>query len=110
MGMYESLFSRYGDCFTLQDDGSGPYINTWVSVEPQPTPQDISGFLAEDVFYDQVVAIEAEYAPQFLAIRNQVLTAFVADGDNMDTIIAGLRTEWSTLSNAKDAAIMALFV
>ena len=112
MGMYESLYARYGDCFSLQDDGSGPYIvqGSWTGEDQEPTPQEIAAFLAEDFFYEQVVTIESEYAPQFQAIKSQVLTAFVADGESMEETIADLRLQWAALAAAKDAAIMALFV
>jgi hypothetical protein len=48
MGLYDSLVARYGEVFTLQDDGDGPYIKAWDSADPQPTPEQIAAWVAGD--------------------------------------------------------------
>jgi XkdW protein len=57
---------KQGD-WSLRDDGDGPYIAAWRRVEPQPTPEEIEGYIADYKEAAAAVAYRLERMADYVA-------------------------------------------
>lgn len=58
---------------------------------------------------DKIVAIEAKYATKRAALSQDMIRTLLANGNNMDTIIANVRGKYAQLSQAEADEIDATF-
>ena len=76
----------------------GPLPEGWSTEPPAPTLED------------QLAAIEAKYASKIASLREAITSAYLIDGEIMDSNVAGLRAEWASVIAQRNAEMEALLI